>query len=101
MHPHSYAKSRKYNVDVQPEFLISIDQPTSIMTNELTRVITLASDKLFEGHPSYGANPSVFRYQVQEIPEQNQVIMRLCFYGGGNVTVLFNQRISQQPLSPR
>ena len=95
-----FKRQWKFNVDVQPEFLISIDQPTSIMTNELTRVISIASDKLFEGQPSYGANPSVFRYQVQEIPEQNQVIMRLCFYGGGYVTVLFNQRISQQGVPP-
>ena len=79
-------------IHVRPEFLVSIDQPNSIQTNILTQTITAASNMLFAGSPSYGANPSVFCYQVYDLPGKAPLMMRLRFYGEGCVTLIFNKR---------
>lgn len=76
-------------VHVRPEFLLSLNEPHSLQTNEATRKISKASDVLFSSSEAYGDNVDAFCYRVHEDAERGIVVMRLCFYGNGNVTVVF------------
>lgn len=76
------------NVITLPEFILpwpipDIDQGK---TDTRTEVIKMASNKLAECE-FHGANPSVFKYQVQDI--EGDKLMRLHFYGDCRVTMYF------------
>ena len=97
---HHFYKRWQGDIQVRPEFLVSLDQPDSIQTNDLTQTIASASDMLFAGSPSYGANPSVFRYQVYDLLGAAPLMMRFRFYGEGCVTLIFNKRELPSVLVP-
>lgn len=79
---------------MRPEFLLSLNEPHSIHTNEITQKLSKASNTLFSSSEAYGDNADAFCYRVHEDVAKSIVIMRLSFYGSGHVTVVFGHERS-------
>lgn len=78
------------DVRIQPDFLIaSLDPDKCREQNKLGEDLAAAADQLFEGREFYGANPDVFKYQILEGDKNAHMLMRLHFYNGCRVSVIF------------
>jgi len=79
------------NVTIRPDFILwSIDKNTREL-NEPVEKIAEASDMLFLDSTYFGENPDIFKHQVTDGNEKIKKLMRLYFYNGCRVSVLFGQ----------
>lgn len=87
---HHFCKIWPKKITVLCEFLMSINDTDLEKSREINseyNVIRQGADSLFHNLPKYGTNPSVFYYQL--IDEQPSAVMRLTFYEGTKVSIVF------------
>ncbi len=79
-------------IKYQAEFLLATVEPNrSTELNEPILEMSRATDKMFKEAEYFGNNPEVFKYQVREDLEQFSCVMRLCFYEGCKLLLVFEQ----------
>jgi len=83
-----------YNIKYQAEFLFATENQAD-EANLRLREITKQADEWFLDKDFYGDNPEVFKYQAIET-EQNR-IMRLHFYEGCKLLLIFNSQPQAAP----
>ena len=87
---HHFGEKWLESVRTQPDFLlVSLDPSNARELNEPVERMTAAADEIFQDSPCFGENPDVFKYQVIDGNERVKKLMRLHFYIGCRVSVLF------------
>lgn len=89
---HHFSKQWKGSVRIEPEFLlVSLDPADARERNAPGERIVHEMDRVFQDVEAHGENPGVFKYQVVSSAEPHGAVMRLHFYEGCKVTLVFCQ----------
>lgn len=80
-------------IGIYPNFLLSMSEGYK-KTNETIARMDSMSEELFSKEESHGANPEVFKYCAVDLGEREPKILRLYFYEGNRVTVIFKDKPS-------
>jgi len=78
-------------VKVYPTFLLVISEPDAREMNEPREEMAAYTAQLMASEPRHGENPGVFFYQLAAGQPPTEHVMRLTFYEGSHVTVLFKR----------
>jgi hypothetical protein len=81
------------SISVYPNFLLSLEDANSIEINENNKNLDEAVDELFESLEHLGSNRQIFSYQIVSTDYEVPHIMRLHFYEGARVTLMFKRGI--------
>lgn len=74
-------------IDVYPNFLLSLDQENARDINDPLANMDNLSNQLFENIEFHGENPEVFKYQIIDGSKLCHKFLRLYFYNGNRVTI--------------
>lgn len=85
---HHFNKKSNGKLKIYKNFLLSIED-NYIETNKKIAEADIMSEKLFSKEPCYGSNPDVFRYCIVDPGVGEPKFLRLYFYEGNRVTVIF------------
>lgn len=86
---HHFNKKSNGELKIYPNFLLSMEDNYK-EANEKIAEMDLMSEELFSKEPSYGSNPEVFKYCAVDKGIGQPKFLRLYFYSGNRVTIIFN-----------
>ncbi len=86
---HRFEASFNGEIRVYIEFLLDSGSDLLGEFSHPQRLLRQASDKMFAGREKFGANPKVFYYQYCQDSAAALPVMRLIFYEGSCVTLIF------------
>jgi hypothetical protein len=86
---HHYKHKWFDRISVYPDFLLFMDTDKDPHKNAQVYMMAEMANHLFKCAASYGENPDIFRYQVADGNEEAEKLMRLYFYDGARVTLIF------------
>ncbi len=86
---HHFGTRWTEDVKIFPSFLLAVIEPNAVELNAPVEHMAAYTEELMAGKPIHGENPQVFSYQVAENVKPLRAIIRLRFYEGSYVTVLF------------
>jgi hypothetical protein len=86
---HHFGKQWTEWVKIYPSFILAVTEPNAAELNAPVEQMAAYTEELMAGKPVHGENPQVFAYQVAEVVEPFRAVMRLRFYEGSHVTVIF------------
>lgn len=81
-------------IGIYPNFLLSMSEGYKQTNTAIARMDSM-SEKLFSKEPAYGENPEVFKYRAVDLGEEEAKILRLYFYAGNRVTVIFKDKANK------
>lgn len=84
-----FNKKSKGKLKIYPNFLLSMEDNYK-ETNEKITEMDIMAEKLFSEEADFGLNPEVFKYCAVDTGVGQPKFLRLYFYGGNRVTVIFN-----------
>lgn len=85
---HHFGKKHNGEIGIHPNFLLTMTGEYK-KTNDSIAKMDKISEVLFSKEPSYGENPDVFRYCAVDKGDGENKYLRLYFYGGNRVTIIF------------
>lgn len=92
LHFHHFQAKWFGPIRVHAEFLLgSVDPTDARAVNEPMEKLVRGFNTIFAKVPYHGANPGVFEYQVIATQGSTPTMMRLHFYQGVKVTLIFNE----------
>jgi len=94
---HHFGTQWTKDVKIHPSFILAVTEFDAEELNAPVTQMATYTEELMEGKPVHGENLQVFSYQVAEDVELFRAVMRLRFYEGSNVTVLFPLSTSLEP----
>jgi hypothetical protein len=84
---HTKSKS-KGAVRIYPNFLLYMNGESKVKNEQIAKM-DIASEQVLVNEPTYGENPEVFKYKFVDQGEGMPKFLRLYFYEGNRVTVIF------------
>ena len=97
LYKHHFNACWEGNVKSYPSFLLSVGVPDARELNAPVERMAELTEQLMADAPQYGENAEVFTYQVVEGQNATRFVMRLRFYQGSCVTLLFQDLESPSP----
>lgn len=88
---HRFGVKAEGEIGIYPNFLLSMSEGYQQTNNAIARMDSL-SEELFSKEVAHGDSPEVFKYCAVDLGEGKQKIMRLYFYEGNRVTVIFKNK---------
>ena len=85
---HHFGTKSTGEIGIYPNFLLSMSEGYKETNANIAKMDEM-SEALFSKEPSHGANPEVFRYCAVDQGIGKQKFLRLYFYGGNRVTIIF------------
>ena len=86
---HHFNKKSNGKLKIYPNFLLSMEDNYK-ETNKKIAEMDIMSEELFSKESPYGSNPEVFKYCAVDKGIGQPKFLRLYFYGGNRVTIIFN-----------
>jgi hypothetical protein len=86
---HHFQMQWTEDVKIYPSFILAVTEPNAAELNAPREQMAAYMEQLMAGKPSHGENPQVFSYQLAENVAPLRAVMRLRFYEGSYVNVLF------------
>ena len=86
---HHFNEKSNGELKIYPNFLLSMEDNYK-ETNEKIAEMDIMSEELFSKESPYGSNPEVFKYCAVDKGIGQPKFLRLYFYGGNRVTIIFN-----------
>lgn len=94
LHFHHFGVKAEGKIGIYPNFLLSMDKGHKEANNTIAKMDSM-SEELFSKEVVYGENPEVFKYCAVDLGEGEQKILRLYFYEGNKVTVIFKDKANK------
>ena len=91
---HHFGVKAAEEIGIYPNFLLSMSDGYK-ETNDAIAKMDAMSEKLFSKEQSHGENPEVFKYCAVDLGEEKSKILRLYFYEGNRVTVIFKHNANK------
>lgn len=91
---HHFGFKAEGEIGIYPNFLLSMDEGYK-ETNKTIAKMDSMSEGLFSKEVAHGENPEVFKYCAVDLGEGEQKILRLYFYQGNRVTVIFKNNANK------
>lgn len=85
---HHFNKKSRGNLKIYPNFLLSMEDNYK-ETNKKIAEIDVMSEELFSKEVTHGSNPEVFKYCAVGTGTGEPKFLRLYFYDGNRITVIF------------
>ena len=94
---HHFGTQWTKDVQIYPSYVLAVTEPNAAELNAPVEHMAAYTEELMAEKPIHGENPQVFSYQVAKDVEPLRAIMRLRFYEGSYVTVLFASATGPEP----
>ena len=88
---HYFRVKAPEEIGIYPNFLLSMNDGYKETNDALARIDAMSED-LFSKEQSNGENPEVFKYCAVDLGKWQPKILRLYFYEGNRVTVIFKHK---------
>lgn len=88
---HRFGLKAPEEIGIYPNFLLSMSDGYK-ETNEAIAKMDTMSEELFSKEKAHGENPEVFKYCAVDLGKEQPKILRLYFYEGNRVTVIFKNK---------
>jgi hypothetical protein len=85
---HHFKKKHNGEISIHPNFLLRMTGEFK-KANDSTAKMDQMSEEVFSKEPTYGENPDVFSYHAVDQGNGRPKFLRLYFYGGNRVSVIF------------
>ncbi len=91
---HHFGKKHNGVIGIYPNFLLTMSGEFKEKNESIAKMDQI-SEVLFTKEPSYGKNPDVFKYCAVDQGDGEPKYLRLYFYGGNRVTVIFKTKANK------
>lgn len=88
---HHFGVKADGEIGIYPNFLMSMNEGYEETNASIAKMDSI-SEQLFSREVVHGENPEVFKYCAVDLGQGEAKILRLYFYGGNRVTVIFKNK---------
>lgn len=88
---HHFGVKAEGEIGIYPNFLLSMDEGYKETNTSIAKMDSM-SEELFSKEVAHGENQDVFKYCAVDLGEDEKKILRLYFYQGNRVTVIFKNK---------
>ncbi|MBW3532301.1 hypothetical protein [Shewanella sp. NKUCC06_TVS] len=91
---HHFGVKAEGEIGIYPNFLLSMNEGFKETNASIAKMDSM-SEQLFSKETAHGENPEVFKYCAVDLGEGEEKILRLYFYEGNRVTVIFKGKANK------